>query len=88
MNFILNFDTDDELREFQARLARTKETFFPGRPLNDLQFFTLLLQKWEAQEPISVQNLETNGKPLSLFIEENWHNLGDSKTHCTPVEEQ
>ena len=39
------FNSDDEMKEFQSKVSEAKRALCPGRTLDDLEFFKLLMQK-------------------------------------------
>ena len=76
MNFA--FDNEKKLKEFQEKLAQARQALCPGRPLNDLEFFTLLLERLKSQETLSTQDYKVPGKMYMYTIRTRHSVLGTS----------
>lgn len=61
------FDDEEELKAFNLKLVQVKQALCPGRPLNDLKFFKLLLERFESQENLNykIPGIERLAQTLS-----------------------
>ena len=56
----LSFNNEDDKRDFQEKMDRAKESLCPGRPLDNFQLLSLMLQRFESEMSIVPELQATN----------------------------